>query len=120
MNTKMNASSRKRTFFLIAGAALFAEPTIAGPFTDGLCAGIAVTESILPAVISLVTVAGAAWAMYMKVGGEWVQKALIGILAAGMLAASASIGGHVAGAKAKAMFSCAGGAGAMQQIIQNL
>lgn len=99
---------------------LVVEPAMAGPVKDGICAGVAVTESILPAVVSLAAVGGSAVAMYMKVGGEWIQGAMKGILAAGLLASTASIGGYMAGAKAQALFNCAGGAGAMQKIIQNL
>lgn len=99
---------------------LVVEPAMAGPMKDGICAGVAVTESILPAVISLAAVGGSALAMYMKAGGEWIQSALKGVLAAGLLASVASIGGYMAGAKAAALFNCAGGAGAMQAIIKNL
>ena len=99
---------------------LTVDPAMAGPVKDGICAGVAVTESILPAVVSLAAVGGSAVAMYMKVGGEWIQGAMKGILAAGLLASTASIGGYMAGAKAQALFNCAGGAGAMQAIIKNL
>lgn len=99
---------------------LAVDPAMAGPVKDGICAGVAVTESILPAVVSLAAVGGSAVAMYMKVGGEWIQGAMKGILAAGLLASTASIGGYMAGAKAQALFNCAGGAGAMQAIIKNL
>jgi len=107
-------------FSFIAASLIVSEPALAGPVKDGLCAGIAVTESILPAVIAVAATGGSAYAMYMKVGGEWVQSALKGVLAAGLLGSVATIGGYVAGAKAKALFSCAGGAGAMQSIINNL
>jgi hypothetical protein len=99
---------------------LLTDQAVAGPVKDGICAGVAVTESILPAVVSLAAVGGSAVAMYMKVGGEWIQGAMKGILAAGLLASTASIGGYMAGAKAQALFNCAGGAGAMQAIIQKL
>lgn len=103
-----------------AMSVVVADPAIAGPVKDGICAGVSVTESILPAVVSLAAVGGSAVAMYMKVGGEWIQGAMKGILAAGLLASTASIGGYMAGAKAQALFNCAGGAGAMQAIIKNL
>lgn len=118
MNTRL--IDRTSLQISLMAAVLFAEPALAGPVKDGLCAGVAVTESILPAVISLAAVGGSAVAMYMKVGGEWIQGALKGVLGAGLLASAGSIGGYVAGAKAKALFNCAGGAGAMQQIINNL
>ncbi len=107
-------------FFLACVSMLIADPALAGPVKDGICVGVSITESILPAVISLAAVAGASWALYMKMGGEWVQSALKGVLAAGFMASIASIGGYMAGAKAQALFNCAGGAGAMQQIIRNL
>lgn len=100
--------------------ALATEPAQAGPIKDGICAAVTITSSILPAIISLAAVAGAAVAMYFKVGGEWIQGALKGVLAAGLLASVAAIGGYMAGANAAQFFNCAGGAGAMQQIIQNL
>ncbi len=119
MKTPQLASSLQ--FAVVAGVAMLAvDPALAGPVKDGICAGVSVTESILPAVISLAAVGGSAYAMYMKVGGEWMQTALKGVLAAGLLASVASIGGYMAGGKAQAQFNCAGGAGAMQQIINNL
>ncbi|MDD5389017.1 MAG: hypothetical protein PHD37_06710 [Gallionellaceae bacterium] len=124
----MKVSPTTRTFldlafnfsFIAAASLIVSEPALAGPVKDGLCGAIAVTESILPAVISVAAVGGASWALYMKQGGEWVQNAMKGVLGAGLLASTATIGGYVAGAKAKALFNCAGGAGAMQQIINNL
>lgn len=119
----MRNKSRVSSFshlYLMALTMLFAEAAAAGPIKDGICAAVSVTESILPAVISLATVGGAGVAMFMKVGGEWVQTALKGVLGAGLLASAGSIGLHVAGSKAQALLACTSGAGAMQQIINNL
>lgn len=113
----MPSHSRHLAFIFLL---LLAESAQAGIVKDSICAGVSITRSVLPAVISLVALGASAWALYMKAGGDWIQGLLKGVLAAAFLASIASIAGFVAGAGAAQMFNCAAGAGAMQQIINNL
>lgn len=111
--------SHLQQFYFVALCLLASDAALAGPIKDGICAAVSVTESILPAVISLATVGGSAVALYMKAGGEWMQTAMKGVLGAGLLASAGTIGLNVAGGKAQALFNCTS-SGAMQSIINNL